>query len=452
MKSPYGLSPHGTKRRRVLSGISKAAAIFLATASASHAVATYGRRAGYDPAYEGMDDGAAWRRSALQRIEKYRKTDINLTVKDSNGILLPNALVKVSLQQHAFGFGGAVKLSRLFDSRYDESLREEYQQRAATSFHKIVAANSFKWKHLETNKAYRTPFLDWSDENEMPVRGHTLVWPGFGRIPPQLERLRHDKPSLRRAIQDHVRSLVTEYKGRLSEWDVLNEPYTDNEFLKILGDEEAVSWFEIVKSADPDAKRYINDYGVLTRVSEQHQDFYFNYIDWLLTQGAPVQGIGFQSHTPARFGPTAPSALLNTLDRFSTFGLEQQITEFDFETIDRDLQARYTADFLIAIFSHPSTTGLINWTPFEYARNAVAKPDAAMFDKDLNIKPNGEVWNALVNDQWLTKVDGHSNEDGEVSLRGFKGKYKIEVIAGGETKTMFRTFNDSHRHSELVLK
>ena len=70
----------------------------------------------------------------------------------------------------------------------------------------------------------------------------------------------------------------------------------------------------------------------------------------------------------------SPENILQTLDRFAGFGLDMQITEFDVERTDRDLQARYTTDFLIAVFSHPATVGLLTWTPFEYDDAIVSKP------------------------------------------------------------------------------
>jgi len=50
--------------------------------------------------YEGIEDGAAWRTEALNRIDKVRKSNLNITVKDSNGKPISNATGK--LQYHGF--------------------------------------------------------------------------------------------------------------------------------------------------------------------------------------------------------------------------------------------------------------------------------------------------------------------------------------------------------------
>ena len=224
--------------------------------------------------------------------------------------------------------------------------------------------------------------------------------------------------------------MMTAYRGRIVEWDVLNEPYTEREYMEILGDEVATEWFNAAREDDPEAIRYVNDFGVLTRPARQHQDYYYDYVGRLLKSGAPVQGIGFQAHNPARFRLESPENILQTLDRFAVFGLDLQITEFDVERTDRDLQARYTMDFMIAVFSHPATVGLLTWTPFEYGNNLVSKPDAAFYDRDLQPRPNGEVWDLLVNQHWRTREAGATSGEGQFGFRGFPGHYNIRVAAG----------------------
>lgn len=380
--------------------------------------------------YAGMHDSAAWRRSALERIERDRKQAFVVHVVGENGQPLAETPVKLELIRHQFGFGGALKLSRLFDEQYPNELREQYQALAGELFHKTVALNAFKWKHVDNNLQYLDDFLSWCETRRLPVRGHTLVWPRFRRAPESIAQLATRPDELRAAIVAHVRRMVGSYRGRIVEWDVLNEPYTEHEYMDILGDDAVPEWFATVREQDPQAIRYVNDFGVLTRPASDHQDFYFNYIGKLLDAGTPLQGIGFQAHNPARFPLESPENVLQTLDRFASYGLDMQITEFDVERTDRDLQARYTTDFLIAVFSHPATVGLLTWTPFEYDQAIVSKPEAAFYDKELRLRPNGEVWNGFVNGQWRTEESGASSATGRFGFRGFPGIYSVRVEAG----------------------
>lgn len=400
--------------------------------------------------YPGMEPDARWRQEALQRIEQIRKADFEVRVVGNDGRPLAGIPVRVSLDRHHFGFGGAVQPKHLFELG-DADRQAFYRDATRRYFHRVTISNGLKWKHHAAQQHVVEPFLDWCIENHLPVRGHCLVWGGFRRIPDELGHLRYDRPALRQAIEQHVTEFASMYDAPLIEWDVLNEPYTEHEFMDLLGNEAVYDWFRLAQEANPRLVRYINDYGVLTRPSPRHQDFYFDYIQDLLERRVAVQGIGFQGHIPARFEPTPPEELLATMDRFAVFGLPLQVTEFDFETKDRDLQARYTADFMTAIFSHPAMTGLVTWTPFEYAKGQGPKPDAAFFDWQLNEKPNGRAWDELVNDAWRTRLEVVSDEDGLVRFRGFKGTYALEASAGSGKASNRASFIEPGDYFKLEL-
>ena len=446
MKPVNQASKPAFSRRQFLSlaasGIGLAAAGFHGPAEAQGGTANR---------YAGMEDSASWRREAHQRIEKLRQGDFSVAVQDPGGRPLPQAQIRLRLDRHQFGFGCSLRLRRAFSDEYPEELRARYRELCAASFHKLVPENALKWKHSAKNEAYVAPFFEWAAANRLPVRGHCLVWPDFDRIPGSLAGLREDPPGLRQAIRERVRQTVARHRGSIVEWDVLNEPYTEHAFMDLLGQDEPVEWFRIAAGEDPEAVRYINDFGVLTRSSERHADFYFDYIRRLLAGGAELQGIGFQSHTPARFAPTAPEALFATLDRFSVLGLAHQVTEFDFECVDQEFQARYIADFLTAIFSHPSTVGLLHWTPFEYATGAVSKPSAALYDKRLAPRPGAIAWNELVNGAWMTDKLVHTDKQGRAGFRGFKGRYAASVSAGSVEQDFNMNFDSDHASVTLTL-
>jgi len=400
--------------------------------------------------YEGMEASAVWRTQALERIEKLRKADFQVVVRDERGIPLPNAEVRVSQYRHHFGFGAAVQARQLFDLGEPEH-QQFYRDTTSQYFHRVTIANGLKWKHYQQQKPFVEQCLEWCTMQQLPVRGHCLVWPGFRRIPNGLHHLKEDRPALRRAIEQHVTEYASMYDEPLIEWDVVNEPFTEHEFMDLLGSEVVHDWFRLAEQANPGLTRYINDYGVLTRSTEAHQQFYFDLIRGMLDADVPVQGIGFQGHGPARFEPTPPHELLQVMDKFATLGLPLQVTEFDFETKDQELQAQYTSDFLIAIFSHPAMTGLVTWTPYEYVRGKGPKPDAAFFDYKRREKPNGHVWNSLVNDSWRTRTKMLTDANGMVAFRGFKGSYNVEATLGTSHITRQAKFFDDSDQMIVVL-
>jgi GH35 family endo-1,4-beta-xylanase len=412
--------------------------------------AAAGRERSPSTGYRGMEDGAAWRREAKARVERLRKADFSVAVTDGSGAPVPGATLEVQLYRHHFGFGAAVQPKHLIELG-DRRRREFYRGITRRCFHRATISNGLKWKHHAAQKHNVEQFLAWCVEHQLPVRGHCLVWPRFRRIPDELHHLANDRPALRRAIEDHVTGFVSMFDEPLIEWDVLNEPFSEHEFMDLLGPEAVHDWFRLAREANPRLVRYINDYGVLTRPSPEHQDFYYDYIQGLLDTGVPVQGIGFQGHIPERYEPTPPEELLATMDRFATLGLPLQVTEFDFETRDLELQARYTEDFLWAVFGHPAMTGLVTWTPFEYERGQGPKPDAAMWDHRLHEKPNGQAWNALVNGIWRTRLRLTTDAQGLATFRGFKGTYRIAATAGAVDASLQTRLVAGGDRADLVL-
>ena len=377
--------------------------------------------------YRGMSDSAGWRADAHKRIEQHRKDDFRVRIIESVEKPVKNLKVDISLYRHHFGFGAAPKLARFYDQRFSAEIRGLYHDFCEVLFHKLTPENSLKWKHYKNNKKFVEPFLAWCKQKKIPVRGHCLVWPEFRRAPKSIEKLRGDPKALGLAIREHIKFMIDNFDYPVTEWDVLNEAVNHDQYMRILGKEVVREWFQLVKKLNPGIKKYINDYSVLTKNNVRHRKRYYRYIRNLLDSGVPIDGIGFQSHIPKGFNPTPPEEIIRIADDFSNLGPELQVTEFDFETSNQDLQARYTQDFLTAIFSHQKMTGLITWTPFEYAKNNVPKPEAALIDKDLQFKPNGLVWYELINKQWMTKLSGYTDEDGYLKFRGFKGRYLVSI-------------------------
>jgi len=238
--------------------------------------------------------------------------------------------------------------------------------------------------------------------------------------------------ALRVRVNKHIADVMAYSKGRVTEWDVLNEPYTNKDLQAVLGDDEMASWFQQARAADPLAKLYINDYSNLEAggYDLQHINGYLRIIQGLVAAGAPVDGIGLQSHFDSNL--TAPSRVLELLDQFAEFGKDLQITEFDVNISDEQVQADYTRDFLTLCFSHPAVKGFMMWGFWEGAH---WRPTAAMYRRDWSAKPNAAVWDEMVFRQWWTDVRGATGSDGAFRTRGFLGDYEIEVTANGVTRS-----------------
>ena len=287
----------------------------------------------------------------------------------------------------------------------------------------------------ENDRETGTKAVAWLRRHGIPVRGHCLVWPGKTNLPKDVVALLDQPEALRKSITSHIADEVGAFRGQLTEWDVLNEPFTNTDVQRVLGDGAMLDWFRDTHEADPAPHLFINDYSILESGGRDapHQDHYFKTIQLLLDGGAPVQGIGIQGHFSEDL--TAIPRLIEILDRFGSFGLPIQITEFDINTYDESVAADYTRDFLTAMFSHPSISGIIVWGFLE-KRHWI--PAAAFYRADWTLRPAGEMWKQLTQKTWWTDTTAQTDAAGRTTVRGFLGDYEVRVKSTTATATITR--------------
>ena len=376
--------------------------------------------------YPGIEDDAPWRLAARKRIQKIRTAHLQLTIKDHRGNPIPDAKVHVELTRHQFGFGAAVRSEEMAGPDVDQSRKDQYAKILTRTCSKITPTNGMKWRLHEKMKSNIEGLLDWCKKNDMTVRGHVLIWPGFARLPEGYDLYKKDPKAFRQDLIDHIKSFTSLYPSAFSEWDVMNEPYTEHEFMDLLGKDVVLDWFRAAKS-----KRYlsyINDYGILSGNNYEHRKNYHQWIDYLVKHDAPFDGIGFQGHFIA---PMPPEEILARIDSYAKYGKKMQITEFDFNYPDPELQAKFFEDFLILIYSHPRMSAHINW--IFLADNF--RPNAALYRRDFSPTPMGKVWEKLLTKTWNTNESLTTNARGIIDLQGYKGTYKITISHRGQVVT-----------------
>jgi len=400
--------------------------------------------------YRGREAGAAWRQEAEQRINSLRKSMLTVRVTDSAGNPVSEADVHVHMLRQAFTFGCVYNDGRFPAGGGDSPDDLAYQEHFTEMFNTGVDEAGMKWPGWEDPAKQQAALraLAWMRDHGIAVRGHNLVWPGWKRLPADLRAMASDPAGLEQRIDDHIRDEVSALAGKVTEWDVINEPYLNNDLMHVLGNKAMANWFKIARQADPDARLYLNETNVPTSPPADHRyDALYDEVRTLQSEGAPIGGIGMQSH----FGDnlTTPVDLLAIYDRFAALGIPIRITELDIDTSDEQLQADYFRDFLIASYSDPEINGIMLWGFWE-AQHWL--PDAALFRKDWSIKPNGQVWKDLVLGKWRTNVDGKSGGDGVFSTRAFLGDYELTISAGGKSQTATVSLPAEGRTVDIPLK
>ncbi|HYX33500.1 MAG TPA: endo-1,4-beta-xylanase [Oligoflexus sp.] len=148
---------------------------------------------------------------------------------------------------------------------------------------------------------------------------------------------------------------------------------------------------------------------------------------------AKVDGIGLQAHFRYL---TPPAEMLQHFEDYhvASLGGKIKITEYDNATLaPDDVQRDYFRDILTATFSYEHSDGFLMWGFWDGTSKK-----APLFDTDWNLKPFATPFIDLVFGEWWTPTtELTADANGKVSLRGFKGIYKITVTSGSQEKTKY---------------
>ncbi|BCL77969.1 beta-xylanase [Ktedonobacteria bacterium brp13] len=164
----------------------------------------------------------------------------------------------------------------------------------------------------------------------MQVQGANLLW--TSEVPAWITQGGYTRNELLGILKDYITNVVGHYKGQVQSWEVVNEPLDTNEYNQpsvwdqVIGPDYIDYAFRWAHEADPQAKLYINEFGVETSNDKANQ--YYSLVQSLVKQGTPISGVGFEDHLDvAQQYPTAQ--MIANMQRFAKLGMQVEITEAD---------------------------------------------------------------------------------------------------------------------------
>ena len=189
----------------------------------------------------------------------------------------------------------------------------------------------------------------WAGARSLALFGHTPVW--YSQVPAGFAALDGDRAAFEAAYRAYVAAVVQRYRGRATGWDVVNEPVTDEGselregvWTQNLGvDGHIRIAYEAAHAADPAAPLFLNDYNLET--NPRKLATFQRLVERLLAAGAPLHGIGTQTHVACDLPAGAIAATVRELARF---GLPVHISEIDVSTTEGD-PARQPAIYAEAV-------------------------------------------------------------------------------------------------------
>jgi endo-1,4-beta-xylanase len=240
-------------------------------------------------------------------------------------------------------FGVAIAGNRLSDSTYATI--------AAREFNSVTAENEMK---IDATEPQRGQFnfsaadrvYNWAVQNGKEVRGHTLAW--HSQQPGWMQSL--SGSALRQAMIDHINGVMGHYKGKIAQWDVVNEAFADGSSgarrdsnLQRTGNDWIEVAFRTARAADPSAKLCYNDYNVEDWTWAKTQAMYAMVKDFK-QRGVPIDCVGFQSHFNS--GSPYNSNFRTTLQNFAALGVDVAVTELDIQGAPASTYASVVNDCL----------------------------------------------------------------------------------------------------------
>jgi endo-1,4-beta-xylanase len=209
-----------------------------------------------------------------------------------------------------------------------------YAQILGQQFSAITPENEMKWASVEATRGVLTfgPADDevkFAEQHHMLVRGHNLVWQN--QLPNWVTSGTFTNAQLADILKQHIFTEVGHFRGKIWQWDVVNEPLNEDGTLeatiweKALGPNyiaEALTW---AHEADPRAKLFINDFNVEGLGAKS--DGMFALVKSLKAQHVPIDGVGLESHLSLQF--SLPSQIQANMQRFAQLRLDVDVTEAD---------------------------------------------------------------------------------------------------------------------------
>jgi len=221
---------------------------------------------------------------------------------------------------------------------YDTILKREFGM--------IVAENEMKVDAIEPSQnsfsfSNGDKLVNFAMQNNMKVRGHTLVW--HSQLPGWMGNWNGSRDGLVSAMNNHITKTMDHWKGKIAEWDVVNEACDDSGnglrrsvWTNKIGNDFIDIAFQTARKADPSALLFYNDYNIEDMSGKANTAY--NMIKSMVQRGIPIDGVGFQCHFINGMSSSQLSAIEQNIKRYAELGLQVSITELDIRMNDSENQ------------------------------------------------------------------------------------------------------------------
>jgi endo-1,4-beta-xylanase len=193
---------------------------------------------------------------------------------------------------------------------------------------------------------------------------------------------KNDKQKLLKVLKNHIQNVVGHWKGKVAEWDVVNEAISNNEpqwrtgsvWYQGIGPEFIDSAFVWAHAVDPDAELCYNDYNLEQGVNPKAKaGFLLEQVKRWVANGIPIHCVGSQTHvedtTTDKHFIGSPDSLRSLAKELAKLNVKLKITELDIgfksglnvSKSDLERQGQTFRQYLDIILEEPNADTYLIW-------------------------------------------------------------------------------------------
>jgi endo-1,4-beta-xylanase len=384
-----------------------------------------------------------------EQIRKNRTAQVKITIFGPDHRPLPHQECVIAQNNHKFLFG----TTGYSVIQANSGLSGEEKVQADRKVDKLVGLFNFVtlpfyWGRFEPVQGQPNTDLlmetaRWCADQNIVVKGHPLCWHTVTAD----WLLKMSNAEILQAQVERIQREVTNFRGLIDCWDVINEAVImpifdkyDNGITRIckeLGRIQMIrTMFKAARTANPNAVLLINDFDM--------SPAYDILVEGCLETGIEIDVIGIQSHMHQ--GYWGVEKTLHVLEQFSRFNLPIHFTETnlvsghlmpseivdlnDYQVDDwpstpegEERQAQEAVTHFKTLMAHPLVEGITWW---DFYDGGWLNAPAGLLRKDGSSKPAyDELYRLIKGEWWLAPTRFGTNDKGEVQFSGFLGDYEL---------------------------
>ena len=297
---------------------------------------------------------------------------------------------------------------------FNDDIEPEFEEIHKTQFNVVVAENEMKFDATEPTENEFSfekgdKMVKYAQENKIRVRGHALAW--HSQVAGWVSsKYSGQKEKLLAVLKNHIENVVGHYKGKVAEWDVVNEAINDeynagwrstnSVWYEGIGAEFLDSAFVWAHKADPDAELCYNDYSLEWGLREGSKaSFVVEQVKRWKKNGIPITCVGTQTHIEIAH-ETTPQNVHALAKALAELNVTLNITELDIgfpkgeagklTAADYAKQGHLYRQFMDMFLEEPNMGEFVIWgltDAHSWLDEQQGKTEGLLYDKQYKPKP-----------------------------------------------------------------